>query len=56
MLVAELVPEVMEVFIMRTEDYVAESGSSSLAIWQSQDREPHYSCSIVSVTSSIGRN
>lgn len=27
MLVAELVPEVMEVFIMRTEDYVAESGS-----------------------------
>ena len=27
MLVAELVPEVMEVFIVRTEDYVAESGN-----------------------------
>ena len=56
MLIAKLVPEVVEGFIVGTEDYVAESEISLLAIYLAQHHESYYSCSIVSVTSSRGRN
>ena len=56
MLVAKLVPQIVEGFIVGTEDYVAESGKSLLPIWLAEKHGLYYSCSIVSVTSSTGRN
>ena len=56
MLVAELVPEVVEGLVVGTEDYVAESGEELLAIALYEHHDLSYSWSIVSVTSSKGRN